>query len=131
MTETVSDKIYNQLSECMCEPHESKGRIYAKFSFPTTFAGFKGHFPDNPVVPGICIIQAGMLICEKWYKRNTHLKEILYAKFFSPVRPEMLIRFECIKISQKQDNHIIKIRVAGTKAPKVAEFKLRINSKKK
>ncbi|MEW5804644.1 MAG: hypothetical protein AB1847_21335 [bacterium] len=57
----------------------------AGFLFPPEFIGFKGHFPDRPILPGVCKIQAILLILKAWKKKKVTLKEIVMAKFFSPV----------------------------------------------
>ncbi len=30
------------------------GSLTAEIEFPGTFIGFQGHFPDRPVLPGVC-----------------------------------------------------------------------------
>jgi 3-hydroxyacyl-[acyl-carrier-protein] dehydratase len=57
----------------------------ASFLFTPDFSGFKGHFPDNPVFPGICQVQAGLLILESWKKQELKMDELVLAKFYSPV----------------------------------------------
>ncbi|MCK4407858.1 MAG: hypothetical protein KAT33_00085, partial [Bacteroidales bacterium] len=50
---------------------------------------FKGHFPDNPVVPGVCMIQIVKEILSKLLKKNLHLSEGSNIKFISVIKPEI------------------------------------------
>jgi 3-hydroxyacyl-[acyl-carrier-protein] dehydratase len=51
--------MYRQLKQCctvieVVERSETTAEIRAEFQFHADFAGFKGHFPDHPVLPAVC-----------------------------------------------------------------------------
>lgn len=48
---------------------------------------FKGHFPDNPVVPGVCQIQIVKGLLELVLLRSTRLMESDNIKFLSMINP--------------------------------------------
>lgn len=51
------------------------------------FVGYKGHFPDQPVLPGICMIDAVLLAAQEHLGRNLRIQTVKSAKFYSPARP--------------------------------------------
>tara|TARA_Y100001960_G_C14526267_1_gene753839 strand:- start:109 stop:537 length:429 start_codon:yes stop_codon:yes gene_type:complete len=82
-----------------------KGRGYAYFSDNELF--FKGHFPNNPIVPGVIIIEAlaqaaGVIAGHKISDNN---KSVLFmsinsAKFRKPVLPNENLVLEVSKVNQ-------------------------------
>ncbi len=56
-------------------------------SIPPDFIGFKGHFPQNPIFPGICQIQLILAVLESKHNACFELEKILRAKFMFPVKP--------------------------------------------
>lgn len=51
-------------------------------------AVFKGHFPEVPVLPGVCMIQIIKELIEKEYNIRTCLKEADMIKFLSMMNPK-------------------------------------------
>ena len=79
-----------------------KGKIGESFrTFDETEYFFEGHFPDNPIVPGVVIIEAmaqtaGVVVSENLI--NNDDKSVLFmsinkAKFRKPVLPNYKIKF--------------------------------------
>ena len=69
--------------------------VSAHFLFPKEFIGFQGHFHNNPVLPGICKIQAVVAMHEKFKQRTFRLAEVQQAKFFLPVSCQQKITIQC------------------------------------
>ena len=79
-----------------------KGKIGESFRvFDETEYFFEGHFPDNPIVPGVVIVEAmaqtaGVVVSENLV--NTKDQSVLFmsinkAKFRKPVLPNHKIKF--------------------------------------
>ena len=79
-----------------------KGKIGESFRiFDETEYFFEGHFPDNPIVPGVVIVEAmaqtaGVVVSENLI--NTNDQSVLFmsinkAKFRKPVLPNYKIKF--------------------------------------
>jgi 3-hydroxyacyl-[acyl-carrier-protein] dehydratase len=79
-----------------------KGKIGESFRiFEETEYFFEGHFPDNPIVPGVVIVEAmaqtaGVVVSENL--SNTKDQSVLFmsinkAKFRKPVLPSYKIKF--------------------------------------
>ena len=79
--------------------------------FSTNEYFFKGHFPDNPIVPGVIIIEAmaqtaGIVVSYKL--REFKEKSVLFmsvnkAKFRKPIRPDEKVSFEVKFINSVRD----------------------------
>lgn len=68
---------------------------------------FKGHFPENPIVPGVCFIQIIKEILQDFYAATILIAKITNLKFLFPVDPrehreiEILLGLEDFGESQK------------------------------
>jgi 3-hydroxyacyl-[acyl-carrier-protein] dehydratase len=49
---------------------------------------FKGHFPGNPVVPGVCMVQIIKDILKNIFKKDFTMKHALQLKFLAIVNPD-------------------------------------------
>jgi 3-hydroxyacyl-[acyl-carrier-protein] dehydratase len=69
------------------------GEVSATFLFAPEFSGFRGHFPERPVLPGVCQIQCAMAVLRRWSGRSLSLSAVKRAKFLAPVGPgdEMVV----------------------------------------
>jgi len=59
----------------------------ASFAFDQAQAFFAGHFPGNPMVPGVFLIEITRILSERVAGRALDLVEVLDARFTSQVRP--------------------------------------------
>lgn len=70
---------------------------------------FKGHFPDNPITPGVCMIQTIKEITEEYLSKKLFLQRISNVKFTALINPfideELLL-----EISIVQENNSVKIK---------------------
>jgi 3-hydroxymyristoyl/3-hydroxydecanoyl-(acyl carrier protein) dehydratase len=55
-----------------------------------------GHFPGNPIVPGVVILDAVISAAEAWLGVNFHVASLSHAKFLTPLRPDEAARIELV-----------------------------------
>lgn len=70
---------------------------------------FKGHFPGNPVTPGVCMIQTIKELAQNHVKCSLFLKSISNVKFtalINPnINPELILELSIIK-----ENNTFKVK---------------------
>ena len=63
------------------------GQVSAEFTFSEKFSGFSGHFPGNPILPGVCQIQSVLIVAAAVYRKDVTLIALSRAKFLNKVIP--------------------------------------------
>lgn len=53
--------------------------------FDPAFTGFEGHFEGNPIVPGVCLIEAARIIAEEVTKGALRTVKIAQCRFRRPI----------------------------------------------
>ncbi|MDZ4199020.1 MAG: hypothetical protein U1E27_07020 [Kiritimatiellia bacterium] len=85
----------NRLKECLRIQSKESDRVTGEWCFPESFIGFQGHFPDRPILPGVCLVQAVLVLWESAQGGLFDLESLVIAKFLEPVRPGETLRMEC------------------------------------
>jgi 3-hydroxymyristoyl/3-hydroxydecanoyl-(acyl carrier protein) dehydratase len=101
------------------------GLCQASFVFPPDFIAFQGHFPGMPVLPGACQIQCLLSMLEELGGKPLALKEIVLAKYLSPILPDETIT---VRLADPFDPDLSEAIVKATilrKDVKVSEIKIR------
>ncbi len=93
----------------------------AEFCFPASFSGFDGHFPDQPVLPGVCLVEAVLVAAEQTLDQRLELTEIVLAKFFSVSQPNETLTAVC-----RVDEEMIRAKISRGD-DRIAEVRLRID----
>jgi 3-hydroxyacyl-[acyl-carrier-protein] dehydratase len=120
-------KLRQEIKACMSKLDKADNfKLSARFCFPENFIGFKGHFPNNPILPGVCKIQAAILMLEEARHKNIRLKEILLAKFFAPVSFNQEVVFNLEEQPENSLESQVKVKVSCL-GKKVAELHLRVS----
>ena len=79
-------RITREIAQHMSELSEKgEDQATATFLFPKDFIGFQGHFPDEPILPGVCEIQAVLVLLSSWKSKQVLLRTIKSAKFLAPI----------------------------------------------
>ena len=118
--------IKSEIEQYMTGLAKEEGKLTAHFAFPPEFIGFQGHFPEKKILPGVCQIQCALSLLEKSGGRSVVLKEIVVAKYFSPLFPgdEMTC---VVGFAGDVGGDVILKAVITKNAAKVSEMKLRVS----
>lgn len=74
---------------------------------------FKGHFPNNPVTPGVCMLQILKELTEQATNTNLFIKECSNVKFMALINPEVnAVLAITIDINNVEENFKIKASAA-------------------
>jgi 3-hydroxyacyl-[acyl-carrier-protein] dehydratase len=119
--------LVQEIKQCMFDlSGTSEGQVTASFIFSPEFTGFQGHFPGRPVLPGVCMIQAAVVMLQIREKTKIRLKEIVLAKFFSSVSCGEKLVIDC-RERMKKGNEILVKAVVSSDNKKIAELKLKLS----
>jgi 3-hydroxyacyl-[acyl-carrier-protein] dehydratase len=99
--------------------------LTARFRFPEDFIGFQGHFPRNPVLPAVCEIELALAVVEAGKKRGVVLREIVFAKFSSPVTCNEEVVCSC-SVRMEEGGAALVAASLNRDGAAVAGFKLRV-----
>ena len=68
---------------------------------------YQAHFPENPITPGVCIVQICTELMGKYLERKLQLKRINNVKFISIINPVLngSLRIAFSKISEIADGY--------------------------
>ncbi len=118
-------RLRKEIKSFMTELCDDGQKLTARFSFSQEFIGFKGHFPGKPVLPGVCTIQAILCMLEEASQKIPQLKEIISAKFFTPVTCNEEIVCTVRQESEGSEETRVSALITN-KDKKIAEIKLRV-----
>lgn len=88
---------------------ENEEGVNAKVKLHADHDVFKGHFPGNPIMPGVCMIQMIKELTEQVTGKKLFLSVANNVKFMAKINPE---ENEVIDLILKitEDNDIIKVK---------------------
>ena len=114
-----------EIEQHMTGPTREEKKLTSHFAFPPEFIGFQGHFPEKKILPGVCQIQCVLSTLEKGTGKAVVLKEVVLAKYFSPVFPDDEVTCVAGDLGDADGELVVKA-VITKKTVKIAEMKLRI-----
>ena len=118
-------KVKEEIEQYMTGLEMESSTVTSRFSFPQDFIGFQGHFPAKKILPGVCQIQCALSTLEKGRVKNVVLKEVVLAKYFSPLFPDDALT--CVVTDGGETIGEQTVKAVITKnATKIAELKLRV-----
>ena len=89
--------------------------VSAECSFTSSFVGFLGHFPGNPILPAIVQLALVRCLAEKIFNTRLVPKKYKRTKFKAMVKPgqQLVISFQA---SSKGDEYIGKFKIETSDA---------------
>lgn len=82
--------------------------LKAVLEFDNTHSIFKGHFPEVPVVPGVCMMQIVKELFEKHSGKTVRLTKVPLMKFLSLINPLQNATVQIdLQYSQVDDNNFL------------------------
>lgn len=118
--------IKSEIERTMTGFEKKGGRLTSCFTFPSEFVGFHGHFPQMKVLPGVCQIQCALTLLEKGSGKAVSLKEVVLAKYFSPVFPDDVVTCVISDMGDARGELVLKAAIARA-SDKISELKLRVS----
>jgi 3-hydroxyacyl-[acyl-carrier-protein] dehydratase len=100
--------------------------LTSRFAFPPEFIGFQGHFPGKKILPGVCQIQCALTTFEMGAGKTVVLKEVVLAKYFSPVFPGDEVTCVVTGPAESGGKEVVVKALITKESVKVAELKLRL-----
>lgn len=83
------NQVYREILNSITLFYKEKEKlINAQLEFSRNFIGFKGHFENNPILPGYCLIETSKVFLEKQTSGKVKIYDIKEAKFYKPIFPE-------------------------------------------
>jgi 3-hydroxyacyl-[acyl-carrier-protein] dehydratase len=96
-----------------CDRNEEAQQNYlAVVSLIKNHPVYQGHFPGNPVVPGVCQVQMVKELVEKALKVSVKLTESDNIKFLSMINPQAHARLEISMVIRPAGVHRFSVNAA-------------------
>ena len=119
-------KIKSEIEGYMNGLTREEGKLTSHFAFPPEFIGFQGHFPGKKILPGVCQIQCALSMLEKSVGKAVELKEIVAAKYFSPLFPDDDMTCAVVFAGDADGDCVVKVSITKSTV-KISELKLRVS----
>ena len=120
------NSLEDELNHCLLSAQAAgSNEATLAFCYPETFNGFRGHFPGDPILPGVCILQSVRIGLERLWNHSLRLVGIVDAKFISRVKPDDVLDFTVRETAREAGVVTVKSRVTR-KGERVAELTLKL-----
>ena len=121
------NKLRLRIDECMSGlTRAGDSGLSAKFVFPAEFPGFDGHFPGHPVLPGVCMVQACLVVAACWTDTAVpELRSLVNAKWFVPTGPGDELLFDLLRAREGEGGTTVRARITR-EGERVADLTLSV-----
>ena len=75
---------------------DAQARHSVTLSVPARHPSLAGHFPGNPIVPGVVLLDGVIAAAEAWLGAGFHVAGLSQAKFIAPLKPDEAARIELV-----------------------------------
>lgn len=91
------------------EANKEEGIFDFQISINSLHPIFKGHFPDNPVMPGVCMLQIIKDLTEEIVNSKLFMQKCVNVKFMALINPEINSVLQ-LQTSISQVEGIVKVK---------------------
>ncbi len=88
---------------------ESEGSVNASVKLNKDHEVFKGHFPGNPIMPGVCTIQLVKELTEKALDKELFLSVVSNVKFMAIINPEKNETIQVV-LNISEEEGVVKVK---------------------
>lgn len=89
MDQRISDLVKFEMGET------SEASVKASFVVSPNLPSFEGHFPGDPILPAVSIIDISLYLLAQVYKNVSHSKiQVKRSKFMAKVRPNQEVEID-------------------------------------
>ncbi len=102
----VLDNFYEVKSQ---EASEDNSSFNFQIEINSSHPIFKGHFPDNPVMPGVCMLQIIKEITEQIVDSKLFMQKCSNVKFMALINPEINAVLQ-LQLNISRNEGIVKVK---------------------
>jgi len=100
------------------------GLPWANYCFDADFSGFDGHFPGQPILPGVFMIMAAVVTLEEIYGRYVKVSEVHKSRFQAPIDPGQEVEVRCVELRQIDNRYKAHFTIRGLANRKTSDCTL-------
>ncbi len=100
----------------MTETHMSQNIFSSTRRFRSDSLWFSGHFPDNPILPGIAQLSVVLDMIQQTTTEKLSIKEFKRVKFKQLIKPDDLLEIQAVRNQKEPDTYSFMIQVRGETA---------------
>ncbi len=101
------NRIREEIRNSLSLTSRNDDNFEAELTPPSDFTGFQGHFTGNPILPGVCMLEAVIAAVNRALGVSLNITEVKKAKFFAPVSPDMTVKLE-ISLDRQENTYLIR-----------------------
>ena len=122
MPDRIMDYIDGNLK---IQPEQQDNMFHGEISLVPEFCAFQGHFPGNPVLPGVVYLMIAQRFIEAVVKEKTVIVSAKKNKFFHILQPPVQL-FLKAEIKPAGDEYSVKVFFYTESVPRAAVIQLKL-----
>ncbi|HUH25691.1 MAG TPA: hypothetical protein VLY87_03630 [Flavobacterium sp.] len=95
------------------ESTTDRNQVESVIELNAQHAIFKGHFPNNPVTPGVCMLQIFKNFAENHLQKKLQISECSNIKFMAIINPETHPVLKLSMTFQQTDDSTVKMKATA------------------
>jgi len=74
---------------------------------------FKGHFPGNPIIPGVCMLQVAVELCEDIFAHRCELIKCKNVKYLQTINPyeHPQVQYRMTWLASQEQIYLVKLEI--------------------